>query len=90
MAELVDASDLGSDGLRGYESSSLSSLTMIYRRDAVRYVQIYVATGDFAEAGRWMKKIHFAQLPELLTDLSEIVCKMAHRRFKKMSKELHL
>lgn len=83
---MVNASDLKSDGLKGYESSSLSSLTIIYQRDAVRYVQIYVATGDFAEAGRWMRKVHFAQLPELLTDPSDIVCKMASRKLKRILK----
>lgn len=86
VAKSVDASDLKSDGLKGHESSNLSSLTMIYRRDAIRCVQLYVATGDFAEAGRWMKRVHFDQLPELLVDPSEIVCKMAYRRFKKMLK----
>lgn len=53
---------------------------MIYRRDAVSKVQLYVALGDFAEAGRWMKRVHLSWLPELLADPSDIVRKMANRR----------
>lgn len=56
---------------------------MIYRRDAVSKVQLYVALGDFAEAGRWMKRVHPGWLPELLADPSDIVQKMADRRFRR-------
>lgn len=56
---------------------------MIYQRDAVSKVQLYVASGNFAEARRWMKRVHPSWLPELLTDPSDIVQKMADRRLRR-------
>jgi len=55
---------------------------MIFRRDAIDKVRLYVAVGDFSRARYWLKRVHLDWLPELLVDPSQIVRKMASRRIK--------
>lgn len=76
---LTDPEGNWTPGLKSHEEKSV----MIFRRDAIDKVRLYVAVGDFSKARYWLKRVHLDWLPELLVDPSQMVSKMASRRIKR-------